>query len=796
MSFKNQSVFSSVYTDSIFTITEDMQLSEVVIELISGTATLRGGLQVPGLTLGPVALTVGQPVVLNSDSGYTLIDIQIDSTAGGVFEVYGTYQYNDGVDASAAAYFTATGITGATQQAAIDNLVKSLKGYGLWSKMKAIYPFVTDNYNLLSYTEDFSNAYWSKVNSSIVSNTVIAPNGTLSADNLIENNTFSLKYLVNSAILPTTAGTNYVASIYAKSTNRYLQITFNSAAFSGTQFANFDLINGVLGSYSGGTPMITPIGNGWYRCSFRSQAANTTTSNNQALFVIQNSSTASKSQAYTGDGTSSISFWGAQLEPELTPTTYQPILTTQQSYISAQFKYNLKDPRDLDAAYRLVFNGGWTFSTTGALPNGTNAYADTKLVPSSVLAQNNSHISHYSRTNSQSNKPSIHSFSNVGGSKGEFAIYPYYTGNVAYSSISGDTASSITTSLNSLNYYIANRISAISDSLFTGLIKASRTIASISPSTSPIFIAAQSFNGAPSPGFYDIRQSAFATIGDGLTDTEANNLYIAVQTYQEALSRQVGLPVVSDPNAQAFIDAAQITDVTQADAINNLVLGLKYDNLWNKMTAIYPFVGGTATTHKYNLKDPRDLDAAYRLVFNGGWTHSSTGATPNGANGYADTFFTQTSMGMFANSHISYYARTVASTTGTKVEMGVGTGLANSYSNLAVGFSGVISINAGSRTLGFSVVDARGYVLNSATSTSLKLYKNGSLLGTDSTTQLSSPSAFSLIIGAQSNGASRGNYTDREAAFASIGSGLTDADASNLYNRVQTYQTALSRQVS
>ena len=106
-----------------------------------------------------------------------------------------------------------------------------------------------------------------------------------------------------------------------------------------------------------------------------------------------------------------------------------------------------------------------------------------------------------------------------------------------------------------------------------------------------------------------------------------------------SIANSLGLNKLSgiNPDAQAFITAAGITDPTQISAINSLVNGLQADGIWTKMKAIYPFVGGTATTHKYNLKDPRDLDAAFRLVFNGGWTHSSTGATPNGTNGYADT---------------------------------------------------------------------------------------------------------------------------------------------------------------
>jgi hypothetical protein len=94
-----------------------------------------------------------------------------------------------------------------------------------------------------------------------------------------------------------------------------------------------------------------------------------------------------------------------------------------------------------------------------------------------------------------------------------------------------------------------------------------------------------------------------------------------------------------DPDAQAFFTASGLTGATNLNAINQLVLDLKGYGIWTKMKAIYPMVGGTAALHKWNLKDPQDLDAAFRLVFNGGWTHSATGALPNGTNGWADTFF-------------------------------------------------------------------------------------------------------------------------------------------------------------
>ena len=110
-----------------------------------------------------------------------------------------------------------------------------------------------------------------------------------------------------------------------------------------------------------------------------------------------------------------------------------------------------------------------------------------------------------------------------------------------------------------------------------------------------------------------------------------------------------------DADAQAFITAAAITDVTQQNAINTLVVDLKGYNIWTKMKALYPFVGGTASTHKFNLKNPLDTDAAFRLTFSGGWTHSSTGALPNGTNAYADTKFNLTKFTAFTNASTGVY---------------------------------------------------------------------------------------------------------------------------------------------
>ena len=127
-----------------------------------------------------------------------------------------------------------------------------------------------------------------------------------------------------------------------------------------------------------------------------------------------------------------------------------------------------------------------------------------------------------------------------------------------------------------------------------------------------------------------------------------------------------------DSDASAFITAAGLTDPTQKSAINTLVKDMKAAGLWTKMKAVYPMVGGTATSMKFNLKDPRDLDAAFRLTWSGGWTYSATGATPNGTNAYADTKFIPNNNGLTINDNsISYYSRTSAANGGTQFyEMG------------------------------------------------------------------------------------------------------------------------------
>jgi hypothetical protein len=246
-----------------------------------------------------------------------------------------------------------------------------------------------------------------------------------------------------------------------------------------------------------------------------------------------------------------------------------------------------------------------------------------------------------------------------------------------------------------------------------------------------------------------------------------------------------------DPDAQAFITAANITNQTQKIAIDQLVLNLKSYSLWTKFSAIYPFVGGTATSHKYNLKDPRDLDAAYRIQFNGGWTHNSNGITGNGTNGYADTFAKMNTAAIPNRlNHWSSYTRTIPSDYLRYV-----TGILNPSPFICFGYAAVTGNFAlglqTNQSIGFGL--AAGFFNGTVTSDSVgSFYRNGVFV--DSQTPNSMTTQNSYFLGAMNAGFPY-DYNNTNFAFTSLGGALTATDAANFYTAVQAFQTTLGRQV-
>jgi hypothetical protein len=251
-----------------------------------------------------------------------------------------------------------------------------------------------------------------------------------------------------------------------------------------------------------------------------------------------------------------------------------------------------------------------------------------------------------------------------------------------------------------------------------------------------------------------------------------------------------------DADAVAFLAAAGITDATITSAICTLVTTMKADGTWAKCSAIYPMVGGTATTHKFNLKNPLDTNAAFRLSFSGGWTHSANGALPNGTNAYADSFFNPSLNASLNSHHISYYSRTNVSGA-IQVEIGLATVLSSSLINTRNSTTSRYRINSSASDVSGLDSDSRAYyIANRTASNVINGWRNSTKIANGVTASTSLGNA-NLWIGAFNNITNPAfrYYSTKQCAFASIGSGLTDTEAAALYNSIQAMQTTLSRQV-
>jgi hypothetical protein len=156
------------------------------------------------------------------------------------------------------------------------------------------------------------------------------------------------------------------------------------------------------------------------------------------------------------------------------------------------------------------------------------------------------HLSYYSRTNqislaqeigsgdNRTNFPSLVLTSYYQFSISQIGRFYAYDGGAASDSPTGNT-----TNTNSIGFYIGTRTSSTSAKFIkNNTIIGTNTTTSIGVQPNyPIWIGGQNYLG----GLYapTTKQCAFASIGDGLTDTEAANFYTAVQAYQTRLGRAV-----------------------------------------------------------------------------------------------------------------------------------------------------------------------------------------------------------------------------------------------------------------
>jgi hypothetical protein len=159
--------------------------------------------------------------------------------------------------------------------------------------------------NLVTYSEQFDNAAWSKSGVTVTANDTTSPDGTQNADKVVENTANSSHGCYQGATV--TNGIPYTWSGFIKAGERTKVRLY--AESSSAPYVSFNLSDGTITNTSGSiTGSIENFGNGWYRC-----IATTTTTGTTAYFNI-NALDASGNISYTGDGTSGFYIWGAQIE--------------------------------------------------------------------------------------------------------------------------------------------------------------------------------------------------------------------------------------------------------------------------------------------------------------------------------------------------------------------------------------------------------------------------------------------------------------------------------------------------
>ena len=262
-----------------------------------------------------------------------------------------------------------------------------------------------------------------------------------------------------------------------------------------------------------------------------------------------------------------------------------------------------------------------------------------------------------------------------------------------------------------------------------------------------------------------------------------------------------------DADTISFLDRAGITSLRERAAINGFVVALKNDNLWTNLHAVYPFVGGTSTSHALNL-----VSSNYTITWHGTVTHDGNGITGDAVSGYGDTGYSPTNGLMTpASAHFSVYQRAAPNTfypaapgDATKSGYFLGSsGPAASWNAIGNRVSSdgrwnSLALSGPNAALGPDPSLMGDYyagfdLVNRTNATGMVWYRAGNTpylqdTGYDSTIPANAGNFTILKGGYYDNEFSGGNVT-----FVSIGLGLSTQQADALISAVGALQTALGR---
>ncbi|MGQ9451814.1 phage head spike fiber domain-containing protein [Leclercia sp. TB492] len=229
--------------------------------------------------------------------------------------------------------------------------------------------------NSMLYSGDQNAAWWPKARCTTTSG-FAAPDGSNSATKLMPTSELGSHYI--SKTLPVTTGGIYTLSYFVKAGEyNKCRLSFSGTLVPDGRSCDFDLVAGTMKPLgTTGTPTITPLSNGWYRCSITSDVISENGTVNFNIWVLDENGNTS---GFAGDGVKGIYVWGAQLESNPVMTSYIP--TTTAEVTRAQETLRLQPSGNI--GYGVV---GDLFNRTISFELSVNAFVPTTAGYFNLLA--------------------------------------------------------------------------------------------------------------------------------------------------------------------------------------------------------------------------------------------------------------------------------------------------------------------------------------------------------------------------------------------------------------------------
>jgi hypothetical protein len=263
---------------------------------------------------------------------------------------------------------------------------------GLVLALDAADVFLPVNRNLLTYTNDLSNATWGKIRSQITASAATAPDGTNTAFAMTITDATGLVRLSQSPISASIVGGPYTFSVYLKQNNISASLfdtgIYNTSTTSGSE-PSYNILNNfaVTGSSGGyvSNRTVTSVGNGWYRV-----ATTATIANNSSWYLFFDI------EAGSGTKTNgqSLYLWGPQFEYGTVATEYQPVNVTTRIWpnlVNQSVSGSLLNNPAFDPSNRgsIVFDGVNDYVTGSSVINaGSNFSVFAWIKPGAINVRN------------------------------------------------------------------------------------------------------------------------------------------------------------------------------------------------------------------------------------------------------------------------------------------------------------------------------------------------------------------------------------------------------------------------